>query len=150
MAEEAIRQLQTQFQTAFAGLQQQNAELQTQLQQSRQQGDAELEAVRAELRSAQQTGARVGASASQGPSLGVDTRLLGKPSDFQGTQETWHDWCAAFKGYAGAAVPRLQRLMLEAQQATEPVVNATVLEEADRAASAQLYWMLLMICKAPP
>ena len=49
-----------------------------------------------------------------------------------------------FKGYAGAAVPRLQKLMEEAMKAEGPI---PILEEDDRAASAQLYWMLLMICK---
>ena len=52
-----------------------------------------------------------------------------------------------FKGYAGAAVPRLPKLMEEAMKAEVPIPNATILEEDDRAASAQLYWMLLMICK---
>ena len=52
-----------------------------------------------------------------------------------------------FKGYAGAAVPRLSKLMEEAMKAEVPIPNATILEEHDRAASAQLYWMLLMICK---
>ena len=52
-----------------------------------------------------------------------------------------------FKGYAGAAVPRLQKLMEEAMKAGVPILNATILEEDDRAASTQLYWMMLMICK---
>ena len=52
-----------------------------------------------------------------------------------------------FKGYAGAAVPRLQKLMDVAAKAAAPIPNATILEEDDRAASAQLYWMVLMICK---
>ena len=50
------------------------------------------------------------------------------------------------KEYAGAAIPRLQNLMGSAAKATEPTPNATMREEDDRAASAQLYWMMLMIC----
>ena len=49
--------------------------------------------------------------------------------------------------YAGAKVPRLQKLMTEAGKATTPIPNAKVLKEEDRAASAQLHWTLLMICK---
>ena len=49
--------------------------------------------------------------------------------------------------YAGAAIPRLQKLMDDAAKATEPTPNATILDDDDRAASAQLYWMMLMICK---
>ena len=77
----------------------------------------------------------------------MDTRLLGKPGDSSGAQDAWRDWSAVLKGYAGAAVPRLQKLMTEAAKATTPIFNATILEEDDRAASAQLYWMMLTICK---
>ena len=52
-----------------------------------------------------------------------------------------------FKGYAGAAVPRLQKLMEDAAKAGAPIPNVTMREEEDRAASAQLYWMMLTICK---
>ena len=77
----------------------------------------------------------------------MDTRLLGKTGDFSGAQDAWRDWSTVFRGYAGAAVPRLQKLMVEAANAGTPIPNASILEEEDRAASAQLYWMMLMICK---
>ena len=57
-----------------------------------------------------------------------DTRLLGKPSDFSGAQDACRDWSTVFKGYAGAAIPRLQKLMDDAAKATEPTPNATVLD----------------------
>ena len=79
--------------------------------------------------------------------VGVDTRLLEKPGDFSGAQEAWRDWSTVFKVYAGAAVPRLQKLMDDAAKAAAPISNATILEDDDRAASAQLYWMMLMIYK---
>ena len=44
-------------------------------------------------------------------------------------------------------MPRLHELMTEAAKVAAPIPNATILEEDDRAASAQLYWMMLMICK---
>ena len=37
--------------------------------------------------------------------------------------------------------------MENAAKATEPLPNAAITDGEDRAASAQLYWMLLMICK---
>ena len=77
----------------------------------------------------------------------MDTRLLEKPSDFSGAQDAWRDWSTLFKGVAGAAMPRLQKLMDDAAKATEPTPNATILDDDDRAASAQLYLMMLMICK---
>ena len=78
--------------------------------------------------------------------VGVDARLLGKPGDFSGAQEAWRDWSTVCKEYAGAAVPCLQKLMDVAAKATEPTPNATTVDDEDRAASAQLYWMMLMIC----
>ena len=54
-----------------------------------------------------------------------------------------------FKVYAGAAIPRQQKLMDDAAKAVAPIPNATILEENDRAASTQLHWMMLMICKQP-
>ena len=73
----------------------------------------------------------------------MDTRLLGKPGDFSGAQEAWRDWSTVFKGHAGAAVPRLQKLVEDAAKAAAPIPNATILEDDDRAASAQLNWMML-------
>ena len=52
-----------------------------------------------------------------------------------------------FTGYAGAAIPRLQKLMDIAANSTEPTPNAPIVDDEDRAASAQLFWMMLMICK---
>ena len=77
----------------------------------------------------------------------MDTRLLGEPGDFSGAQDAWRDWSAVFCGSAGSAVPRLQKLMTEAAKAATPIPHATILEEDDRAASAQLCWMMLMLCK---
>ena len=52
-----------------------------------------------------------------------------------------------FEEYAGAAVPRLQKLMDDTAKAGAPIPNATMLKKDDRAASAKLRWMMLMICK---
>ena len=120
--------------TAHGGFDQAEPELQNELAQSRQQAANELAARRQEVRGAPLRG-------SQATGVGVDTRLLGKPSDFSGAQDAWRDWSTVFKGYAGAAIPRLQKLM---DEAADP--NATIMDE-DRAASAQLYRMMLMICK---
>ena len=136
--EEAMRAMQQQFTSALDSLTRQNVDLQAELARNRQQAASELETLRQELRAPQR---------ATSPTVGVDTRLLGKPGVFSGAQEAWRDWSAVFRGYAGAAVPRLQKLMGEAAKATSPVPNVTILKEEDRAASAQLYWMMLMICK---
>ena len=126
--EDAMRAMHQQF-TATLEVARQNVELQN-----------ELAALRQEVRGAPLRG-------TQATGVGVDTRLLGKPSDFSGAQDAWRDWSTVFKVYDGAAIPRLQKLMDKAAKATEPTPNATILDDDDRAASAQLFWMMLMICK---
>ena len=85
---------------------------------------------------------------AQTGSLRISTAwVAGDGCDFSSAQEAWRDWSIAFKRYSGAAVPRLQKLMDDAAKAATPIPNATILEDDDRAASAQLYWMMLTICK---
>ena len=126
MAEDAMRAMQRQFTSALDSLTRQNVDLQAELAQNRQQAASELAALRQEIRAPLR--------GSQTTGVGVDTRLLGKPGEFLGAQDAWRDWSAVVRGYAGAAVPRLQRLLVEAAKAGAPIPNATILEEDDRAA----------------
>ena len=134
-----MRAMHHHFTTALEGLTRQNTELQNELNQSRQQAANELAALGQEVRGAPLRG-------TQATGVGVDTRLLGKPSDFSGAQDAWRVWSTLFNRCAGAAIPRLQKLMDDAAKAAAPIPNATILEENDRAASTQLFWMMLMIC----
>ncbi len=162
MTEQAIAELRQQFATVVETLNQRNTELQAEvartaassaqeLQTLRASSAQELQALRTELQAAQAASSRAGAAGGSGApasgsqSVGVDTRLLGKPGEFSGEQSAWRDWSAVFKGYEGAAVPRLQTAMRMAGESTEPAVNAALADESDRQASAQLYWMLLML-----
>ena len=74
MAEQAIAALHQQFQTAMCELQRRNVELQTQLASSQQQAATERETLRQEVAAVRPPGEQ--------QSMGVDTRLLGKPNDF--------------------------------------------------------------------
>ena len=129
MSEDAMRAMHQQFTATLEGLARQHVELQDELAQSRQQAANELGALRPEVRGAPLRG-------TQATGVGVDTRLLGEPSDFSAAQDAWRDWSTVFKKYAGAAIPRLQKLMDNAAKATEPTPNATILHDDDRAASA--------------
>ena len=78
----------------------------------------------------------------------VWTRLLGKAKRLlRGSRRVARLRATVFKVYAGAAIPRLHKLMDNASKATEPTPNATIIDNEGGAASAQLYWMVLMICK---
>ena len=120
---------------------QQMAETVRQLQARQQQLEADLVQARADAAAARGAAAPgdAGAPAPRAPaaaSVGVDTRLLGKPSDFSGEQLAWRDWSAVFKGYAGAAVPRLTSLMKSAAQSMAPVPNVTLIGQPDAQACA--------------
>ena len=117
MAEEAMRVMYQQFTTALEGLTRQNTELQNELNQSRQQAANELASLRQEVRRAPLRG-------TQATGVGVDTRLLVKPSDFSGAQD---------------AIPRLQKLMDDAAKAAAPIPNATIMcEERSRGVNPTL------------
>ena len=124
MAEEAMRAMHQQFTTALDSLTRQNADLQAELAQSRQQAANELAALRQEIRAPLR--------GSQVTGVGVDKRLLGMLGEFSGAQDAWRDWSTVFKGYAGAAVPRLQKLVEDLAEADTSIPNATMREEDDR------------------
>ena len=125
MAEEAIRTIQQQFTMALDGLTRRNSELQDAVAQSRQQAANESAALRQEVRAPQRGSQTTGVGESQATS-----------------------W--VFK-----IVARLEHSVLGLRwrsgamtaEADEPIPNATILEEDDRAASAQLYWTTLANCK---
>ena len=114
MTEDAMRAMHKQFTATLEGLARQNVELQNELNQSRLQAANELAALRQEVRGAPLHG-------TQATGVGVDTRLLEKPSDFLVAHDAWRDWSTVFKGYAGAAIPRLQKLMDDAAKAAAPI-----------------------------
>ena len=74
----------------------------------------------------------------------VDTRLIGKPAVFAGTQDTWTDWSFVFKAYCSALSTRLVALM-EAAQGQPALIMPT--DPADQAISAQQYYVLALSCK---
>ena len=95
-----MRAMHQQFTASLEGSARQNVEVQNELAHSRQQAANES----------------------------LWTRVWwGKTSDFSGAQDAWRDWSTVFKGYAGAAMPRLQKLMDSAAKVKEPTPNATIL-----------------------
>ena len=79
-----MRAMHQHFTATLEGLARQNVELQNELTQSRQQAANELAALRQKVRGAPQRG-------TEATGVGVDTRLLGKPSDFLGAKDTWRE-----------------------------------------------------------
>ena len=85
-------------------------------------------------------------SAYSNPVPAIDTRIIGKPDTFDG-HKGWKDWSIVLKSYAGAINPNLQLLMEQAAQAASPMLNATLSHDQAQL-SAQLYYILVMVCKS--
>ena len=97
------RAMHQQFTTALEGLTRRNAGLENELTQSRQQAANELAALRQEVRGSPLRGTQA---------TGVRVELL---------EQCVH-------GYAGAAIPRLQKLMEDGAKAAAPIPNATTVQ----------------------
>ena len=115
---------------------QQIAELQRQAQQARD----EAAAGRAAGAHPPQRGDNFGANRI------VDTRVLGRPDNFDGTPGSWRDWSTTFRAYSAACEPRLEALMREVETKSEPQL-AAARPENQREINTQLYYMLVMLTK---
>ena len=137
MAEEAMRAMHQQFTTALDSLTRQNADLQAELAQSRQQAANELAALRQEIRAPLR--------GSQVTGVGVDKRLLGMLGEFSGAQGRMArlEYCVQGLRWRSGAT--------SAETGGGPCggghVNPECHDAGGRrsAASAQLCWMMLMI-----
>ena len=52
--------------------------------------------------------------------VGVDTRNLGRPSVFNGTDSAWRDWAVVFRSYSGLVNGELQEEMTRVERLSEP------------------------------
>eukprot|EP00971_Amphidinium_carterae_P079698 1577180-Amphidinium_carterae.1 len=77
----------------------------------------------------------------------IDTKLLGKPEQFAGNN--WKDWSVVMRSYAAVSVPLLRSLMEQAHYSEDDLRNV-VLSDEQAAASAQLSYMLIMVCREAP
>ena len=78
---------------------------------------------------------------------GIDTKLLGKHSDFHGEGELWLEWSTVFRGYAGAAVSYMDGLLVFVEKDDENSFSNVTLNPDLAVASRQLSWMLRCFCK---
>ena len=82
-----------------------------------------------------------------GGSIGIDTRNLGRPESFDGTDVKWRDWAVVFRSYASLVNPRLERLMKAAEANPGPVLRGQLVSDDERQSSLDLYHLLLHLTK---
>ena len=75
--------------------------------------------------------------------IGVDTRNLGRPSQFNGTDSAWRDWSVVFRSYAALVRPALKDEMQRVERLSTAETNAGLLEAEQVQASSDLCHLLL-------
>ena len=79
--------------------------------------------------------------------LGVDTRLSGKPPNFDGAEAKWTDWSVVTRAYCAITHPQLGALMAQVEN-TAADIPLGGLDGANADASRQLYYILLILCQS--
>ena len=67
--------------------------------------------------------------------IGVDTRNLGRPSQFNGTDSVWRDWSVVFRSYAALVDLALKEEMLRVDRLPTAETNAGLLDDEQVQAS---------------
>ena len=75
----------------------------------------------------------------------VDTRLVKQPNTFEGDKENWADWAFTFRAYAAAVSTDIAKVLAHAEIQDKPCGQFG--EEAGVQATAQLYYILVMLMK---
>jgi hypothetical protein len=117
------------------------------MEQQIQQLGAAVAELQQRLAEAEARGAAAGQRAE--PRVGVDTRSLGKPQAFDGSDARWRDWSVVFKSYATLVNPALTVAMREAEVSDTPALRELEPTEARRIAAADLYHLLLHLTTGP-
>ena len=78
--------------------------------------------------------------------IGVDTRNLGRPSQFNGTDSAWRDWSVVFRSYAALVHPALKVEMQRVERLPTAENNAGLIDDEQIQASTDLH---LCLCTAP-
>ena len=81
--------------------------------------------------------------------IGVDTRNLGRPSQFNGTDSAWRDWSVVFRSYAALVHPALKEEMQRVERLPTAETNAGLLGHEQVQASTDLYHLLLHSTSGP-
>ena len=81
--------------------------------------------------------------------IGVDTRNLGRPSQFNGTDSAWRDLSVVFRSYAALVHPALKDEMLRVERLSTAETNAGLIETEQVQASTDHYHLLLHSTSGP-
>ena len=81
--------------------------------------------------------------------IGVDTRNLGRPSQFNGADSARRDWSVVFRSYAALVYPALKVEMQRVERLPTAENNAGLIDDEQVQASTDLYHLLLHSTSGP-
>ena len=92
-----------------------------------------------------------GTSSGGGPhGFGIDTRMLGRPDTFDGSESKWGDWRTVMKAYAALCNASLVSAMPASEVEAQEKRNSDLRDQLDVEASVALYYMLVLLTRNEP
>ena len=96
-------------------------------------------------------GGVAGGASGGGPSgFGIDTRMLGRPDTFDGSESKWCDWSTVMKAYAALCNASLVSAMPVSEVEAQEKRNSDLRDQLDVEASVALYYMLVLLTRNEP
>ena len=130
----------------LAAMQVQQAQTEQQLREAR---EREAAATGKGVRAGK--GGVAGGASGGGPSgFGIDTRMLGRPDTFDGSESKWGDWSTVMKAYAALCNASLVSAMPASEVEAQEKRNSDLRDQLDVEASVALYYMLVLLTRNEP
>ena len=137
----------------LAAMQVQQAQTEQQLREAREAAATATAAAEAAGKGvrAGKGGVAGGASSGGGPhGFGIDTRMLGRPDTFDGSESKWGDWSTVMKAYAALCNASLVSAMPASEVEAQEKRNSDLRDQLDVEASVALYYMLVLLTRNEP
>ena len=138
----------------LAALQVQQAQTEQQLHEAREAATTATAAAAAAgkgVRTAAARGGVAGDASGGGPhGFGIDTRMLGRPDTFDGSESKWGDWSTVMKAYAALCNASLVSAMPASEVEAQEKRNSDLRDQLDVEASVALYCMLVLLTRNEP
>ena len=137
----------------LAAMQVQQAQTEQQLREAREAAATATAAAAAAGKGvrAGEGGVAGGTSSGGGPhGFGIDTRMLGRPDTFDGSESKWGDWRTVMKAYAALCNASLVSAMPASEVEAQEKRNSDLRDQLDVEASVALYYMLVLLTRNEP
>ena len=79
--------------------------------------------------------------------FGIDTRMLGRPDTFDGSESKWGDWSTVMKAKAALCNASLVSAMPASEVEAQEKRNSDLRDQLDVEASVALYYMLVLMSR---